>query len=340
MDMLALAYPSKDPYDVRLAFSFSNPLTIAQQIRMVLLQVEQKMLRAIDPTSLSYFRDVAEHYMQAFKESSAEERRAFAIASLGTIESVGQSDYDGGASVWRDHVIYREKFNKTSVVHWVHDSLAGTKFVDVELNENYNKLSGFFEGTHFLIGNQKNFTEVDAKANFPGLPMEMIPRIESQTLEMAALPYAGMDHLIGFREVFRKAIEKEKSPLVLETLRLELAKAERLAHYLSLQLMRDGSQPRSYLEWFADKNSFDLNKYSPEELREHNVQKLRMLEQYKKNGETGEGVESSGLGWVEYEMRDMLARLQRIQDEFALGRKDALKYFIDQGYIELTDISQ
>jgi hypothetical protein len=331
MDFLTALFSSVVPYDVRLAFSFSNPLSIQLQIQLVLKQVEDGIYRALDYIAVTFFRDVALHFLDWRKQVTEEKMRAFAIDSIATVEALGASDRDGGPTVISDHMAYRQLMKKTSPFYVVEDSVAGTKFTETS-DPLFGERYAYSEGSHFLMSSRNNIPNAEAQRLYSDLPMELIPRVESQTLEVAALTFAAMDLLVSLIPNFRSALESEESQLVKNSLRKELSKAERLELYLARLRLTNGEPAKSYMDWFSEKSGAHLGEVDPSQLREHRRFKLQLLQDYIAGGQTGNNLPSSGLTRGEYDYRDLMARFQRVQDTFVEARQRILERFQEFGY--------
>ncbi len=205
-----LFHDYEDPYnrvDVRLLTSFSNPLTLKEQIEFVHRQAELGITNDIDMDILRFMTVASDRFMAALDDQTPQAilaRQLFALAQMNSVYLISRSDEDGGDAVLQEHKRFVTEYSPFSHTLFLADPLLGTSFADPQW-PGYLSWFNLLESKHFILNPNKDPNPGVGESLFPGLPMELLPKPENQLKQATTLSYAMMDWQIEMEDVFRRA---------------------------------------------------------------------------------------------------------------------------------------
>jgi len=361
-------FDPKSPVGVYISTAFSNPATIETQLQQTMHRVSLNPDYRVDLDALEAIKKLYTEFVTELSEMEDYQAVAFDLGQLMMLHLLGESDHDGGPNVIDDHLEFFEPyaFSNTYVVR---DPLKDTKFASDQYHgntdaESFINRQKLMEGGHFLLTIQGNASANQVLQMFPGLPMELWPRLENQNVEMQAATYAFMDMLITLLPELAAKIDQLQGsgdPIAQHKLQLLIdyrQKIEDLKDYRTQAIAAEeldsmGVEKRekfmnsmgfegtaklenveigflesymasSKLDFYRGWRNSDCNEF-------YNAQALVSTE-YVAAGEPREGFEHSRAGEQlnpkDYSFRDLQCRVFRVK-EFFKARKLALADVID-----------
>jgi hypothetical protein len=315
--LLNLFFPAQNPYDITVGISTSNPKTIGQQTANLFLELVQGLVQVIDPGALFPFRDQMLHFLVQVRLASEVDMAAFRVASMRSVDFVGEADEDAGKTAHQDHRSLIDEMGLRSHFYRFMDPMKGTVYSEAE-RPGYTEYFSLLEAKHFLVSGQKNVTNNQAEVFFPGLPMELWPRIGNQVHEANIVEMALKDYMVDMESNFARALESQQLPeKVRSTLTSLLESSRRIKRYRD-RLLAESSGAKSFFELYIIDNKLEgplSEKESEVHFREKEDIRLDYLSKANEDGRVDEGVRvlSSGIeSSQEYSNRDMRARLSKV----------------------------
>jgi len=206
LQFLDFYYP-QNAYALRVMSSFSNPLTVRLQLANVLESERQGVYTSLNHDILRFFESITDQFIHDMRSADPVKRKIFQLRQTSSLFVLGEADEDAGPSVFGDQLRYSMEFAPLSVTYQFPDPLKGTKFADPQAM-GFLSYKAMLEAKHNLYSQRKNISAKEAAQFFPGLPMELWPKIRNQFHEIMAVTYGMMDLQIALRPAFVELLAK------------------------------------------------------------------------------------------------------------------------------------
>lgn len=318
MPLLDFYFPN-NPYAVKVMSSFSNPLTIKEQLKNLQHEKELGIISHIDQNALDAFELSVSQFMTDIRSASALARRKFELRQLSSIFVLGEADEDGGPNVLKDQIRYSTEFSPLAHNYFLYDPLVDTKYADPQTN-GYLGWNTMLEAKHHLYNPRPNVSLNEARQFFPDLPMILWPKPRNQFLEIQALTYGMMDFMISMRAEYQKVWrsyqkrEDADSVEISNTLADIIKQIDQVASYRQWLLgPAVAGKDVLFLDWFAQQHNID-----PEQVRSMNHKAFfqtqnEKREAYIARNQTYQADDFQVGSAEDYQKSDLTARFARLQ---------------------------